>query len=171
MRRRTVLRLGGVMAAVMTLIVLALPALARDKDFAVFEPDDERLLQTYVDLGDEGWSIGDTVLEHGTVLDPDSGDEIGELITRVQIVEVIEPPSSDEDLGDFLFILDCTVQLDTGAITFYGAARWQDFFADGLEFALTGGTGAYAKARGVVTITTRQQDGLEGALIAFDLNA
>lgn len=109
----------------------------------MFEPHDERLSETYVDLGDEGWSSGDTVLDHGTLLAPDSREEIGETITRVQIVEVIEPPSSTEDLGDFLFILDCNVKLADGDLIFYGAARWQDFFADGLEFAVTGGTGAY----------------------------
>ncbi len=43
MRRRTVLRLVGVVAVVATLIILALPVLGDDKDFAVFEPDDERL--------------------------------------------------------------------------------------------------------------------------------
>lgn len=158
MRTRVVILIAAVVAA----LGIAVPAsLAATNDgIVVFEPTSQ-VSDTYLDLGEGGFSAGDTILENAVLTDPDTGESVGTVVTRIQVVEVL-------DGGDFLFILDCTVQLSGGNLTFYGAGVFGDV-AEGVDFALTGGTGRYAGTRGTVTVTAAEANGEEGVTIAFHL--
>ncbi len=148
---------------------LAVPALAGGSpaDLVVAEPE-SRIVRSFVDVGEEGFSAGDTVVEHGGLIDPESGGDVGRAVTRVQVVQVLEPPSEENPFGDFEFILDCTVQLEDGTLTFYGAGVLHEF-EEGVPFTLMGGTGRYAGTRGTTTVTSAEIGGEPGFTITFDL--
>lgn len=164
--RRLILSVAAV--AIVT-VVVALPTLAggAPTDLIVGEPE-SRISRSFVDLGEEGLSAGDTVVEHGKLVDLETGDDIGRAVTRVQVVQVLQPPNEDNPSGDFEFILDCTVQLQDGTLTFYGAGVLQEL-QDGVAFTLMGGTGRYAGTRGTTTVTAADIGGEPGYTIAFDL--
>lgn len=103
---------------------------------------------------------GTQILTVDPVFDPGSGDPIGTAVTRVVIAEVTD--------DDAVFILDCTVRLDDGTLTFYGAESFSSF-ADGVIYTVMGGTGRYHGTRGVVNITAAQVEGQNGSLLTFDL--
>lgn len=157
MRTRVLILIAAVFAA----IGIAVPAgqAATDNGIVVFEPPSQ-LSDTFVDLGDGGFSAGDIILENGGLTDP-TGESVGQVVTRIQVVEPL-------DGDDFLFILDCTVRLDGGNLTFYGAGEFGDI-AEGVDFALTGGTGRYAGTRGTVSVVGAEVDGEEGVTITFHL--
>lgn len=158
MRTRILILIAAVVAA----LGIAVPAslAATDDGIVVFGPQSQ-VSQTFLDLGDGGFSAGDAILENAGLVDPDTGESVGRAVTRIQVVELL-------DGGDFLFILDCTVELKGGNLTFYGAGEFGDV-AEGIDFALTGGTGRYAGTRGTVTVAGAEVDGEEGVKITFHL--
>lgn len=163
-------RLALTLAAVAVVAaVVTVPALAGGPpaDLIVGEPEPQ-ITRSFVDLDEEGLSAGDTVVEHGQLVDLETGADVGRAVTRVQVVQVLEPPTDDNPFGDFEFILDCTVQLDGGTLTFYGAGVLSEL-EDGVVFTLIGGTGRYAGTRGTTTVTAAEIAGEPGFTIAFDL--
>jgi hypothetical protein len=103
---------------------------------------------TVVDLGDPGLSLGDHVITTDGVLRPDS-TPAG---STEQVCTVVEPKASL-----FASTFDCagSFQLDQGEIIVQGT-----FVPTAAEssFAVTGGTGAFASARGEVTLATEADD-------------
>jgi hypothetical protein len=95
---------------------------------------------TIVDAQDAGNSPGDWWLWQDPVFDAD-GNEIGTAYTRVQLVE-----AADEEEEDFAFVLDCTIELDSGNIVFTGGGLLSQLPA--VPFAVVGGTGTYAGITG-----------------------
>ncbi|MGH2727142.1 MAG: hypothetical protein ACRDKS_09210, partial [Actinomycetota bacterium] len=72
---------------------------------------------------------------------------------------------------DFTFYLDCTVFLPHGRIVFAGADEFSNLFGDGLQFAITGGTGSYRRAAGTVVVSAAEVGGEPGAAIVLDVLA
>jgi hypothetical protein len=103
---------------------------------------------TVVDLGAPGLSIGDHVITTDGVVRPD-GSPAG---STEQVCTVVEPKASL-----FASTFDCTgsFQLGQSEIVVQGA-----FVPTAAEssFAVTGGTGAFASARGEVTLATEADD-------------
>lgn len=158
MRTRVLILIAAVVAALGIAVPTTLAA--TDDGIVVFEPASQ-VSDTFLDLGEGGFSAGDIILENARVVDPDTGESVGRVLTRIQVVEPL-------DGGDFLFILDCTVQLSGGNLTFYGAGAFGDV-AEGIDFALTGGTGRYSGTRGTVTVAGAEVNGEEGVTITFRL--
>jgi hypothetical protein len=132
---------------------------AGDTQVTVF--DVEGPYERDVDLGSPGFGPGDVVFEIQPLLDRSDGSRAGRVFTRLQVMRVLRS-------GDFVFMLDCQVRLETGTILFNGTARFGDF-RSGAVFPVTGGTGAYELARGTVTATLGRFAGKRGATLAFDL--
>jgi hypothetical protein len=145
-------------------------AAGQDDTTIVLFDDRSEAVETFLDLGDEGFTAGNTMVEHTVLTDPDSGEEAGRAVTRFQIVEVHEEPSDDAPMGDFDLILDCTIELEDGTVTFYGAEVLSNMAGDGLVFAVIGGTGEYTGASGTATVEAAEVDGVEGATITLDLS-
>ena len=146
---------------------VATAATAMDR-IVVFEPDTERV-EVFVDVGDAGFGAGDLVFEQAGLVWPDNGDAAGRVVTRIQVVEGRVAPSDEDPVGDFVFYLDCSVELDEGSLDFHGAGEIADLPGSGLTFAISGGTGAYVGAAGTVHITPAEVDGISGVQLAFDV--
>lgn len=116
---------------------------------------------THVDELEPGLGPGDWLLFRDPVLDA-SGERIGTADTRVQ---VIAPAGA----GDLSFILDCTVELDRGRLVFSGAELLSHAETE-VTFALVGGTGRYAGAKGQVTGTPAAVDGQPTTHLTFELS-
>lgn len=129
-------------------------------DVEVFSPD-SMITRTSLDEGDTGFSPGDTIVEYGDLVDPETGDEIGQVRTRLQVISVNSPT-------DFEFYLDCTVKLADGELMFGGAGSAAEIHGDGDPFALRGGTGAYEGAAGTATVSFGPVNGDDGHTLAFD---
>lgn len=106
-------------------------------------------------------SAGDTLLHHDPVLDPDSGEQIGTAVTRVQAGRALGG-------ADALFILDCTVRLANGNLVFYGPEQLSNI-PTGTTYSLIGGTGSYAGAEGTVEGVLDEHDGQDVFRLHFDL--
>lgn len=105
-------------------------------------------------------SAGDVLLFHDPVLDPDDpAQQIGTAVTRVHVVEPL-------DGGDAVFLLDCTVRLPDGTLVFSGAEQLAHL-GIGVTYAVTGGTGRYAGARGTVDGEMDETDGEEVSRLTF----
>ena len=135
-----------------------------NKKFTVWE-DDKSGPSTWLPLagphkGDPGSAIGDQLLEHKTLYDSTGSRKVGEAVTRVAVADL---KGSDQ-----VFNVDCTIKLTGGDIVFYGAGLFSKF-ATGVSFPVTGGTGKYRGARGLVTIKIAELNGKSGANLAFSL--
>jgi type IV secretory pathway protease TraF len=117
-----------------------------------------------IDEAAPGLSTEDLIFEKSPVLDVATGDRIGVSTTRIQVVKV------ELEGDDTLSIMDSTVVVDGGRITFSGSFRtgiWQG--SDGLGwrgmFPITGGTGAHQGASGTVVAEAGQLDGVFGTFL------
>ncbi len=115
---------------------------------------------SHVDELDPGLGPGDWLLFRDPVLDAD-GEQIGTAVTRVQVIA----PAGEHDAA---FILDCTVELDGGRLVFSGAEQLSRLESR-VTYAVVGGTGRYAGARGQVNGTPATVDGQSAALLSFEL--
>lgn len=160
---------AAALAAALGVTASAAGATGTDEDLVVFDARSD-VVESFVDTNDEGFSAGDTIVEHASVVWPDSGETAGRTVTRIQVIESRVAPSDDDPIGDFLFFLDCTLELEGGTITFHGAAEHAALPVDGMTFTVSGGTGEYAGASGSVHITLAEIDGTTGPNLAFDLS-
>jgi hypothetical protein len=133
----------------------------------VFDPRTE-VTETFLNLGAEEFSAGDIVVERAMLFDPENGASIGRSVTRIQFLEVLAKPSDDNPMGDFEFILDCTVELEGGSIVFYGPGVMNQIM-EGVTFAVMGGTGDYAGSRGTVTVKATEINDQQGVTMNFNL--
>jgi hypothetical protein len=168
-------RLILTVVAVVALLAVAVAALATTggsdatEELVVFDPRTE-VLETFLDLGEEGFSAGDVIVEHTALVDPETGEARGRAVTRIQVIEVLEPPSHDNPMGDFVLILDCTYEFDEGNISFYGSEEFHNI-VDGMIFTVVGGTGDYTGVTGTVAIAGAEIDGQEGVTATFQLTS
>lgn len=115
---------------------------------------------THIDELEAGVGPGDWLLFRDPVLDA-GGEEIGTAVTRVQVIA----PAGEEDAA---FILDCTVELDDGRLVFSGAEQLSRLESQ-VRYAVVGGTGSYAGARGQVTGEPAFVDGQPTSRLTFEL--
>lgn len=115
---------------------------------------------THVDELEPGLGPGDWLLFRDPVLDA-GGEEIGTAVTRVQLIA----PVGEEDVA---FILDCTVELDDGRLVFSGAEQLSRLESR-VRYAVVGGSGRYAGARGQVTGEPALVDGQPASRLTFEL--
>jgi len=158
--------IGAVLVAALIVSIAAVSAAATpgraQRDFDVFtgqgflhKIDEEPVGSGVLDL-----SPGDTLLHHDPVLDPNTGEQIGDAVTRVRTVENV-------DGGDVVVLVDCTIRLPDGNIVFYGGDQLSRVQQSGTTYAITGGTGAYSGADGTVTVRIDQVEGQDGFRVAF----
>lgn len=152
---------GVVLAGCAATTGAAAPGEPPQRSLEVFVPDVPPYLidQPPAAAGPMDVSEGDTLLLHGPVLDPATGQEIGFADTRVQVVQRL-------DGGDAAFILDCTLHLPGGTIVFYGSEQLSHLHSR-VTYAVTGGTGRYDDAAGSVTGVTGEVAGQPGSSLTF----
>ncbi len=136
--------------------------------FTVFSADSTGFFRS-IDEATPGLSTEDLIFEKSPVLDTDTGDRIGVSTTRIQVVKV------ELEGDDTLSIMDSTVAVDGGRITFSGSFRtgiWQGSGGLGWRgtFAITGGTGAHQGASGTVVAEAGQLDGVFGTFLHFTVS-
>lgn len=139
----TVLRAAG-LALVIGLGLTALPASGAGNGnpyqgrFSLYQHDTSR---QSIDLGDPGPSVGDQLVIGGDVLDHQGGTLVGRSAAHCTF-------SSDAEI-----LCSGALTVEDGQITFQGIVDVFTFFTNHpVDFALTGGTGPYDKARGTVTV-------------------
>lgn len=144
---------AGVLLATAGTSVAAPPPRTIEVHVAAGEP-------THIDELEAGVGPGDWLLFRDPVLDG-GGDQIGTAVTRVQVIS-----SAGED--DAAFILDCTVELDDGRLVFSGAEQLSRLEGQ-VGYAVVGGTGSYAGARGQVIGEPALIDGQPTSRLMFEL--
>jgi hypothetical protein len=139
----------GVAAATVALLALVISMImpaAADKRY------DRRVLhlavgadvggETFIDVGDEGEGVGDYVIINHPMFNRALTKEVGTVRADCLLVEETKCE------------VDATFDLRGGLITVEGPL---DFTAETDEFAVTGGTGAYKTAHGVLVVTTTEK--------------
>jgi hypothetical protein len=99
--------------------------------------------RAFVDLNEPGTTPGDLFTERTALYDAKTGREVGTAFGRGIFIDI--------ENNDPLFGFNATNKLEGGEIDTQGAARESEFDA-GFTAAIIGGTGAFARARGTVTI-------------------
>jgi allene oxide cyclase len=133
----------------LTGLLLVAPTVAKEEIVVV----EHATTDAVVDLGEEGDSVGDTLVFSNEVYDSDDANVVGSdqgSCTRTKKGEVWE--------------CSLTTTLDDGSIVVQGP-----FYDDGRDatWAITGGTGDYAGASGEMLLSTRDTDKYE---FSFELN-
>jgi hypothetical protein len=125
--------------------------------------DHEGPYEKTIDIGKPGFSPGDTILGTHPLFDAaDPSTVVGRDFERIQVLRIVAGGE------DFDFVYDTTIRLDDGDIVAYGEGRISSVFAPGgASVPVTGGTGAYAGAAGVLSIAATETEG--EFLITIDL--
>ena len=113
----------------------------------------------FIDVGRKNFSPGDYSVSVKPLLDPHTGDRMGQSVSRFTFVR---PLGDDNGRG----YVDGTYELETGKITFYGSFKFSD---DSVPFAITGGNGAYANVAGTVTDGPGKCRGERGGVLQFEV--
>jgi hypothetical protein len=165
----TVAAAAGVLAAAFA--APALPALSSaggppraTTAFTVFAADSQGFSR-HVDLDGSGLGPGDLILQKTPLLDTASGDRVGTLVARTQVVK------TELEGDDALAILDATALLSSGRVVFSGSFRTGLNFVHTVDvpFAVLGGTGSYDGARGTAFTRNGTFQGLDGTFLRIEL--
>jgi allene oxide cyclase len=97
-----------------------------------------------IDVGAPGTSAGDMLLIDRPLYDPKTGRQVGTSVAEGTFIRVFPD-------GDVLFAFNATNKLEGGELSTQGAFRFSEVES---TFAIVGGTGAFARARGTVTLRT-----------------
>ncbi|MEA2289296.1 MAG: Dirigent-like protein [Solirubrobacteraceae bacterium] len=151
-------------AGMLAVVVLAGPAASQDPPAApsieVFSKDrTER--STDLDLGRRGASMGDRTLARGPLYAPaDTSRRVGSY--TAELVSL--------DPGRLLTQMTVTVVLADGQITVGGSLPFERTLRQaGAVLPITGGTGAYALARGTATLRARKIGRDDGFAFTIDV--
>lgn len=112
-----------------------------------------------IDVGRKSFSPGDYSVSVKPLLDPATGARKGTDVSTFTFVQAI---GKNGGRG----YVEGTHELATGKITFYGSFKFSD---DDVAFAITGGTGAYAAARGTITDSPGRCRTKRGGTMTFTL--
>lgn len=131
--------------SLLLLALTALPASGSQEDggtyrgrFNLFQHD---TTQQSIDLGDPGPSVGDQLVLGGDLSNHQGGTLVGRSAGQCTF-------SSEAEI-----LCLAALSLEDGQITFQGIVDTFTFFTNHpVDFAITGGTGPYHKARGTVTV-------------------
>jgi hypothetical protein len=134
---------GGLTMAVFSLILVGCAETSDPvtKHLDVTTLDEKATVFEIVDLGKTGFGAGDQLVEDAPLVDAD-GKPLGKTVTTVAVV-------SGTGMPDMEGVINCTVELPDGNVLFEGAFEGKDLGA-GATLPVTGGTGKYAGASGVV---------------------
>ena len=106
--------------------------------FNLFQHDTER---QSIDLGEPGPGVGDQLVIGGDIYDHEGGTLVGRSAAQCTISSATE------------ILCSAAFTVGDGQITFQGIVDTFTFFTNQpVDFAITGGTGTYRKARGTVTV-------------------
>ncbi|HKI05518.1 MAG TPA: hypothetical protein VKK31_26285 [Thermoanaerobaculia bacterium] len=138
--RRTVitaLAVAGALAVCIGATASAANGSPNPNHFTLYNHDTH---QAFLDLGDPGPSVGDQYVFGGDVSEQQGGTPIGRMSGQCVTI-------SDTEM-----LCTSSFTFNGGQISFQALVDVTVFFAgQPFEFALTGGTGPYRKARGTVT--------------------
>ncbi|HEV7671425.1 MAG TPA: hypothetical protein VGS22_23140 [Thermoanaerobaculia bacterium] len=144
--------------------VTALPASAQEEgaknrshSLSLFQHDTSR---QSLDVGDPGLSVGDQLVTGGDLFNHAGGTLVGRSAAHCVF-------SSGAEI-----LCSGSLSVGNGQITFSGLVNAFTFFTNHpVDFAITGGTGSYSKARGTATILILPNvpDGTD-ALVTVDLD-
>ncbi|HVF52847.1 MAG TPA: hypothetical protein VNC78_04480 [Actinomycetota bacterium] len=112
-----------------------------------------------IDVGKRDFSPGDYTVSVKPLLDPETGDRKGQLVSTFTFVK---PIGKNDGRG----YVEGTYELETGKITFYGSFKFSD---EAVVFAITGGNGAYSNVGGTVSDSSGRCDGERGGLFQFEV--
>jgi hypothetical protein len=126
-----------------------------------FEPWDEGGT-VEIDNGEAGFGPGDQFLEHHRLLDPETGDDIGQVTKEITVIETTPD-------GDFLFMVHSEFAFDHGTVQDAGALWYSEVQAGTATVAATGGTGAYAHTTGTVRGASGERDGSPGVFLTLNI--
>ncbi|MFN2588882.1 MAG: hypothetical protein ABR613_12315 [Actinomycetota bacterium] len=117
-----------------------------------------------LDFGRKSFSPGDMAVIKDSFFDAETCDKAGTVVLRFQFVKQSGPE-------DGFFLADGGIMLPDGKLTLYLHGRFSEFEAEsGALGAITGGTGAYANARGELRIDEDHRlCDKRGALITAEL--
>ena len=93
--------------------------------------------------------------------DPQTGDKVGRVVGRFVFVKKTSK-------RDGHFVADVTTNLPQGKLMIYGSSKFSNF-EKGVRFAITGGTGAYAGARGSVVVREAKCRGARGTRVTYSI--
>ena len=158
----------GLAAALSALVVIggAMPVVSQQpaerQTLSFFDPNKTNY-DRFLNEGKRGISPGDIIMFIEKQLDPETCENVGRLVGKLQIVKTVGTEDAIYD-GGF------TMLLGDGKITAAAAARFSEFSGTDPVFAVTGGTGAYRDASGDVTF----QENVElcekkGDLVTIDI--
>lgn len=141
---------------------IAVPASSEQAQDVVIDAqlDHERSSGGYIDAGKKSYSVGDVDLLKGPIFDTASGEKVGTIIVRCTWTKVNYKKRIHWSL------CDGAAELADGDVLFAGAPT--KFAGPGTVdamWAVTGGTGAYSKARG----TIHALETMQGVDLTFDL--
>ena len=115
----------------------------------------------FIDVGKHGFSAGDYQLSSTPVYDTATGKRVATDVVKITIVNRIGKRNAR-------FILDATLVFKAGRVTAYGPGLFSNF-RKGINFAVTGGTGAYRLADGTAFAKNGLCRGKPGVHITLNL--
>ena len=166
--RKKLMAVAGLAAALVTGLVIGgmVPAASQQsgrEQFTVCEKN-RTGYSNDVDVDDDGeFSAGDMSTEVIPWFDPETGKRHG----RSAGVFTFLKPIGDRN-GWFQFVV--TAFFGEGKLTAVASGKFGGFGSkDGITFPITGGTGRYKNASGVVQVKDGRCDGSKGAILSFDI--
>jgi hypothetical protein len=118
--------------------------------------------------GDDDFTPGDVELFQDKLLDPRTGRKAGRDVGRFTLVRRFGEEHSEE--FDGLLLVDAMFFFPTGKISVYGSFKFSDFGQErGINLPITGGTGRYEGATGVLNVQQHGCDGKSGSVFRFHI--
>jgi hypothetical protein len=124
-----------------------------DKDKVIFEKE--------INERKKRFGAGDWGVFTQPQFDPQTGDKVGRVVGRFVFVKKTSP-------RDGYYIADVTLNLPKGKLMAYGSSKLSNF-EKGARFAITGGTGSYARARGTVSVRIAKCNGARGTRTTYSI--
>jgi hypothetical protein len=151
-------RVFGTVVSALTIAVLGvtlLPAQSARKGEEVLRLCDQNRkgYTADIDVGEEGFSAGDSALFADKLLDTRTGRKAGHLNGHLTFVRPLR--------RDAVILGDVLIFLPTGKLSVQVGGRFSDF-EDGISFPVTGGAGHFAHATGSAFVKNGPCDGKPG---------
>ena len=144
-RFKALIALVAAMSAVV-LVGTAMPVVSQQpaerQTLTFFDPNKTNY-DRFLNEGKRGISPGDVIMFIEKQIDPETCENVGKLVGKLQIIKTIGTEDAVYEGGFTLLLAD-------GKITAAAAARFSEFEGTDPVFAVTGGTEAYRDASGDV---------------------
>lgn len=147
-------------AVVFASLVPASSQQAATKTIAVCEVNNKGVNKN-IDVGKHGFSAGDYSMFSLPGYSVASGKRMSTDVGRLTVVNLVGKNNGR-------FIVDATLTFKAGKVSTYGPGLFSNF-RKGINFPVTGGTGAYRQADGTVTAKNGACRGKPGTRLTLDL--